>query len=58
MRDLEVKRPVQCYEHAAVGDLLHMDIKKLGRIARPDHRVTGNPAERSRRVGSEYVQWP
>ncbi|ETH43764.1 transposase, IS481 family [Bordetella pertussis H939] len=24
------------------GDLLHIDIKKLGRIQRPGHRVTGN----------------
>ena len=42
MRDLEPKPAVQRYEHAAPGDLLHLDIKKLGRIVRPSHRVTGN----------------
>ena len=48
-------RPANRYEHPNPGDLLHLDIKKLGRIAKPGHRVTGNPADRSRRVGWEYV---
>ena len=30
------------YEHEAPGDMLHIDTKKLGRIERPSHRVTGN----------------
>ena len=30
------------YEHDAPGDMLHIDTKKLGRIVRPSHRVTGN----------------
>jgi hypothetical protein len=30
------------YEHAAPGDLLHIDTKKLGRIERRSHRVTGD----------------
>ena len=55
IRDLEPPVPVQRYEHAAPGDLLHLDIKKLGRIAKPGHRVTGNPADRVRRVGWEYL---
>jgi transposase InsO family protein len=55
MRDLEPRLPVQRYEHELPGDLLHLDIKKLGRIVRPGHRVTGNPADRTRRVGWEYV---
>ncbi len=55
MRDLEPRPPVLRYEHAAPGDLLHLDIKKLGRIAKPGHRVTGNLADRTRRVGWEYV---
>jgi transposase len=42
IRDLEPKPPIQRYEHAAAGDLLHLDIKKLGRIVRPSHRVTGD----------------
>ena len=55
MRHLEPPRPDNRYEHERPGDLLHLDIKKLGRIARPGHRVTGNPADRTRRVGWEYV---
>ena len=55
MRDLEPRQPVQRYEHERPGDLLHLDIKKLGRIARPGHRVTGNLADRTRRVGRESV---
>jgi len=55
MRDLEPPRPANRYEHPNPGDMLHLDIKKLGRIAKPGHRVTGNLADRTRRVGWEYV---
>jgi transposase InsO family protein len=55
IRDLEPKRPANRYEHASPGDLLHFDIKKLGRIAKPGHRVTGNLADRTRHVGWEYL---
>ena len=30
------------YEHPFPGSLIHCDTKKLGRIVRPSHRVTGN----------------
>ena len=39
---LQPAEPVQRYEHEAPGELLHLDTKKLGRIERPSHRVTGN----------------
>ena len=55
MRDLEPRPPVVRYEHQRPGDLLHLDIKKLGRIAKPGHRATGNLADRTRRVGGEYL---
>ena len=55
IRDLEPAPLIQRYEHAAPGDLLHFDIKKLGRITRPGHRVTGNPADHARGAGWEYV---
>ena len=42
---LDPPPPMQRYEHATPGDLLHLDIKKLGRIVRPGHRVTGNPRD-------------
>ena len=55
MRDLEPKPLVQRYEHAHAGDLLHLDIKKLGRIIRPLHRVTGNRRHSVDGAGWEYV---
>jgi len=55
IRDLEPLPAVQRYEHAAPGDLLHLDIKKLGRIARPSHRVTGDRRDETRGIGWEYV---
>jgi transposase InsO family protein len=42
LSDLQPREPVQRYEHEAPGDLLHIDTKKLGRILRPSHRVTGD----------------
>lgn len=42
LSDLQPAEPVMRYEHAAPGDMLHIDTKKLGRIVRPSHRVTGN----------------
>jgi transposase InsO family protein len=55
MRDLEPRPPVERYEHAAAGDLLHLDIKKLGRIVRPSHRVTGDRRDSVDGAGWEYV---
>ena len=42
LKALAPKQPVVRYEHGAPGDLLHMDTKKLARIVRPGHRVTGD----------------
>ncbi len=39
------------YERAAPGELVHVDIKKLGRIVRPGHRVTGDRSRRSAGAG-------
>ena len=44
LSDLRPPESVQRYEREQPGELLHIDIKKLGRIERPGHRVTGNPA--------------
>jgi transposase InsO family protein len=52
---LEPKLPIQRYEKAKPGELIHLDIKKLGRIGRPGHRVTGDRSARSRGIGWEYV---
>lgn len=42
LSDLQPAEPVVRYEHEASGQMLHIDTKKLGRILRPSHRVTGN----------------
>jgi transposase InsO family protein len=43
------------YEWPCPGNLLHMDVKKLGRFEEPGHAMTGDRRRRSRRVGWEYV---
>lgn len=42
LADLQPAEPVVRYEHEAPGEMLHIDTKRLGRIERPSHRVTGN----------------
>ena len=39
--------PVERYERARPGELIHIDVKKLGRIARPGHRVLGGQPARA-----------
>lgn len=52
---LEPVKPVHRYEYEAPGELLHLDVKKLGRFHRPGHRVTGNRQQDSPGAGWEYV---
>ncbi len=54
---LEPKEPRPRYERETPGEIIHIDIKKLGRFSRPGHRVTGNRHGQSatRGVGWEYV---
>ena len=42
--------PVLRYERQRPGELLHIDVKKLGRIVVPGHRVTGNRRHGGRRT--------
>jgi len=35
--------PARRYERERPGELIHIDVKKLGRILKPGHRVTGDP---------------
>lgn len=42
--------PERRYERKRPGELIHVDVKKLGRIQLPGHRVTGNRAVRARRT--------
>ena len=57
MRDLEPAEPVRRYEHAHPGDMIHIDIKKLGRFDKVGHRITGDRTgqSNSRGVGWEFV---
>ena len=55
-KDLEPAAPVVRYERAAAGELIHLDIKKLGRFEAEGHRVTKDrQAGRSRGAGWEFV---
>jgi transposase InsO family protein len=54
-RSLEPIVPIIRYEHPAPGDLLHIDIKKLARIHKPGHRLTGNPQDETRGAGWEFL---
>jgi transposase InsO family protein len=38
--------PAQRYEKARPGELIHVDVKKLGRIVRAGHRITGIAGKR------------
>jgi transposase len=51
MRDLEPAEPVRRYERAHPGELIHIDIKKLGRIDGIGHRITGDRTRQSSRRG-------
>lgn len=55
LRALEPAAPVQRYQRATPGELLHLDTKKLGRILRPGHRVTGTRRGKLRGAGWEYA---
>lgn len=51
----DAAEPANRYERPAPGELLHIDVKKLGRIGREGHRVNGDRRTRSRGIGWEYV---
>lgn len=50
-------QPVRRYEREHPGELLHIDIKKLGKFSRTGHRITGDRTGQSktRGVGWEFV---
>jgi transposase InsO family protein len=52
---LEPPRPVVRYEVPRPGELLHLDVKKLGRIGCVGHRIHGDRTARVRGIGWEYV---
>ncbi|MCL4814988.1 MAG: IS481 family transposase [Vicinamibacteraceae bacterium] len=54
---LDPPRQVIRYERERPGELIHLDTKKLGRIERLGHRITGDRAgqSRARGIGWEYL---
>ena len=52
---LEPAEPANRYERKRPGELLHIDVKKLGRIAGAGHRVTGDRRRQAKGIGWEYV---
>lgn len=55
LSDLRPQEPVQRYERESTGELLHIDIKKLGRIERAGHRITGTREGRVQGAGWEFL---
>jgi len=53
---LDPRSPVRRYQRERPGELIHIDIKKLGRFARPGHRVTGSRTKGSSRgAGWDFI---
>ena len=58
VRALEPAEPVRRYQREHPGELIHIDIKKLGRIDGIGHRITGDRRGQSNRRGrGEGLGW-
>ena len=57
LKALDPPAPVRRYERETPGELIHIDIKKLGKFNKIGHRITGVRSEqsRTRRAGWEFV---
>ena len=55
LKDLLPAAPICRYERASPGELIHLDIKKLGRFEQIGHRITGERAGQRRGAGWEFV---
>src|SRR3954465_2430134 len=58
LSSLEPAEPIRRYERDTPGELIHLDIKKLGRIGSVGHRITGRKTgvvNRHLGIGWEYV---
>ncbi|WLT32948.1 IS481 family transposase [Geothrix sp. PMB-07] len=53
--DLQPKEPDNRYEHAAPGDLLHLDTKKLANFHEVGHRATGIRHHKNRDAGYQVL---
>ena len=56
LKNLEPPIPIVRYERALPGEMIHLDIKKLGRFEVEGHRVTGDRQKgRSRKAGWDFL---
>jgi transposase InsO family protein len=56
MKDIDPPEPVRRYERQRPGEIIHIDIKKLGRFAQAGHRVTGTRQNcRNQGAGWEFA---
>ena len=57
LKDIDPAEPVRRYERKHPGEMIHLDIKKLGKFNRIGHRITGDRTgqSNSRGIGWEYV---
>ena len=57
IKNLAPAEPVIRYERKTPGEMIHLDIKKLGRFDRVGHRITGDRTgqSNSRGIGWEFV---
>ena len=55
LKMLDPKAPVRRYEHAAPGEMIHIDVKKLARFRVAGHRATGQRRKDSSGIGWEYA---
>jgi transposase InsO family protein len=52
---VDAHEPKNRYERPTPGELVHIDVKKLGRIEREGHRIHGDRTRRARGAGWEFV---
>ena len=52
---IDADEPKNRYERPLPGELIHIDVKKLGRIECEGHRIHGDRTKRSRGAGWEFV---
>ena len=55
LKQLDAPPPPVRYERDRPGELVHVDVKRLGRFDRPGHRVTRRRSWGSREQGFEFV---
>ncbi len=55
LSSLEPADPIRRYQREHPGELIHIDIKKLGKIGVVGHRITGDRSQRVRGIGWEYA---